>query len=253
MKVRLTRETLSNGSIRARMREIAAQHPDAAWRSEAEMAALLEQILTTHDPAQDLHVFGYGSLIWNPAFHFIDSLPALVRGLHRRFCVKMTTGRGTPERPGLMLALDYGGACKGVAFRIAAAVAREELQIIWWREMFGGAYNARWVNAVTPAGPIRAITFVINRRHPRYMPELSVEQTAATLATATGDLGSCMEYLQNTVQHLKDLGLRDAGLERIVAALPKESASGGRGLAGRAEEAPDPSYGVGHSGDAGEE
>jgi cation transport protein ChaC len=87
--------------------------------------------------------------------------------------------------------------------------------------MFGGAYHARWVKLITANGPIRAVTFVINRAHPRYLKELSVEQTAALIATGSGDLGSCREYLENTVQHLAELGLRDAGLARIVAALPK--------------------------------
>lgn len=225
MTLRITRQSLADGTLRARWRALALRNPEMALRSEAEMAVLLDQTLAAHDPAADLHVFGYGSLIWNPAIEFIDSAPALVRGLHRRFCLKLTMGRGTPERPGLMLALDYGGACKGVVFRIAAAKIREELELLWSREMFGGSYNARWVTATTARGAVRAITFVINRRHPRYVPELSVAQTAQMIATGAGDLGSCMEYLENTVQHLKELGLRDTGLEKIVAALPKKEAS----------------------------
>ena len=225
MTLRITRETLSDCTMRARFRQMAERHPELSMRSEAEMQRLLEQTLAAHDPAADMYVFGYGSLIWNPAFHYVESRPALVRGLHRRFCLKLLAGRGTPEVPGLMLALDYGGSCRGLAFRIAAAAVREELELIWWREMYGGSYNVRWVKAATPAGPVRAITFVINRRHPRYIPELTVEQTAAIIANATGDLGSCLEYLHNTVEHLAELGLRDMALERIVAALPKNGAS----------------------------
>ncbi len=221
MTLKITRETLSDGTIHAHMLKIAAEQPDLTWRTEAEMAALLEKTLAEHDPATDLHVFGYGSLIWNPAFHFVESHPALLRGLHRRFCLKMLSGRGTREKPGLMLALDHGGACKGVVFRIAAQAAREELGILWRREMYGGAYNARWITVRTAAGPVRAITFVINRKHPRYMPELSVPEMAAIIATACGEIGSCREYLENTVRHLGALGLRDSGLERIVAALPQ--------------------------------
>ena len=221
MTLRITREALRDGSLRARLRQIAEDNPDMRMRSEAEMALLLEQALAHHDPAQDLYVFGYGSLIWNPAFDFIERAPALVRGYHRRFCLKMFNGRGTREQPGLMLALDRGGACKGVVYRVAAAAAREELGLLWCREMFGGSYNARWITAATAAGKVRAITFVVNRRHPRYMPEMSVEEAAAMIGRAAGDLGTCREYLENTVQHLAALGLRDAGLERIAAALPK--------------------------------
>jgi cation transport protein ChaC len=219
--LRITRQSLLDGSLEERIRRYAATNPDAPPRTEAQMGELLEAILAEHDPKQDLHVFGYGSLIWNPAFHFIDQQPAMLRGWHRRFCLKMFAGRGTPDMPGLMLALDHGGACKGVVFRVAAAAVREELHILWRREMFGGAYHARWVNLMTASGPVRAVTFVINRKHPRYVKELSVEETAALIATGCGDLGSCREYLENTVRHLAELGLRDAHLARIVAALPK--------------------------------
>jgi cation transport protein ChaC len=222
VKISITRETLMDGSLRARQLQMAAEHPDIRWRTEAEMAALMNGILAGHPSGEDLHVFGYGSLIWNPAFEYVEKRTALLHGWHRRFCLKMYMGRGTREMPGLMLALDHGGACKGVAFRIANAKIREELGILWQREMFGGAYNARWVNLTADGGErLRAVTFVINRRHPRYLPELSVEQTAALIATGSGDLGTCREYLENTISHLAELGLKDAGLQRIAKALPK--------------------------------
>jgi cation transport protein ChaC len=222
MKIRITRETLMDGSLRARQLQLAAEHPDTRWRTEAEMAALMNGILAEHRAGEDLHVFGYGSLIWNPAFDYAERKTALLRGWHRRFCLKMIMGRGTREMPGLMLALDHGGACKGVAFRIAGEKVRQELSILWQREMFGGAYHARWVTVTAAGGEkIRAVTFVINRQHPRYLPELSVEQTAALIATGSGDLGTCREYLENTIAHLAQLGLKDAGLQRIAKALPK--------------------------------
>ena len=219
--VRITRQNLSDGSMLERIKKFAEVDPHQMYRTAAEMAALLDAALAEHPLAQDLYVFGYGSLIWNPAFHFIEKTQALVHGWHRRFCLKMFMGRGTPETPGLMLALDHGGSCKGVAFRIAAGAIREELGLLWQREMYGGAYNARWVSLRTADGPRRAITFVINRKHPRYTPELSITQTAALISTGCGDMGTCREYLENTISHLADLGLSDAGLERIAAALPK--------------------------------
>ena len=185
------------------------------------MAALLDEILAQHDPSQDVWVFGYGSLIWNPAFEYEEKRPALLAGWHRRFCLKMFLGRGTRENPGLMLALDAGGTCNGVAFRIAAAKVREELNVLWLREMFGGGYHARWVELQAGDEKLRAITFVINTEHPRYLKELSLEETAAFIATGCGHLGTCREYLENTVAHLEALGLSDAGLARIVAALPE--------------------------------
>jgi cation transport protein ChaC len=218
----ITRESLADGTVKARQQLYAQTHPEMRWRTDAEMAGLLEDILARHRPADDLWVFGYGSLIWNPAFEHVERRPVLVRGLHRRFCLKLLMGRGTPETPGLMLALDHGGAVKGVAFRIAAAKVREELSLLWQREMYGGAYFARWVNGCGADGKvIRAVTFVINRAHPRYIKEMSLEQTAALISTGRGDLGSCREYLENTISHLKALGCEDSGLNRIAAALLK--------------------------------
>ena len=220
MTLKITRETLLNGTVRARVLEYAAQNPDLRYRTDAEMAALLEEILAQHDATEDLWVFGYGSLIWNPAFHYVEKRPALLQGWHRRFCLKLFMGRGSPETPGVMLGLDQGGACHGVAFRIAAAKVREELGILWQREMSGGAYHARLMKLETEDGPISAVTFVIDHDHPRYIKELSLEQTVALISTGCGDLGTCREYLENTVNHLRELGLNDEGLARIAAALP---------------------------------
>ena len=219
--LKITRETLLDGTISALQEAHTLTFRDTPHRSSDEMAMLLDEALAGHDMAQDLWVFGYGSLIWNPAFHYVEKRPALLQGWHRRFCLKLYLGRGTPETPGVMLALDHGGACKGVAFRIAAEKIREELGLLWLREMYGGAYLARWVNLCAGKERFRGMTFVINKAHPRYLKELSVEQTAALISTGCGALGTCREYLENTVQHLKELGLRDTGLSRIVAALPK--------------------------------
>jgi cation transport protein ChaC len=165
-----------------------------------------------------------GRLIWNPAFEFAEERCALLRGWHRRFCLKLYAGRGTVETPGLMLALDRGGACRGVAFRIPGPKVRQELELLWQREMFGGSYNARWVKlegcGETKGQKFRGLTFVINHAHPRYMPELTMDEMAGLIATGCGELGSCREYLENTVAHLLERGVRDANLARIMAALP---------------------------------
>ncbi|WP_298214391.1 gamma-glutamylcyclotransferase [Acidocella sp.] len=218
--VQITRETLMDGTLRARQREYAKVHPDMRWRSDDELVATFEAILASHPPGEDLWVFGYGSLMWNPAFEYEETRPALLRGWHRRFCLKMLMGRGTPERPGLMLALDHGGACRGLAFRIAAAKAREELWLLWQREMYGSAYHARWVWIEAGGRRLRAVTFVINRDHPRYVKELSPRETAALITSGCGDLGTCREYFENTMASLRAMGVRDSALSRIAAFLP---------------------------------
>jgi glutathione-specific gamma-glutamylcyclotransferase len=188
--------------------------PGITVKSDAEIEASLDAILAEHDPGQDLWLFAYGSLMWNPAFYFAERAPALLRAWHRRFCLWLSAGRGSPATPGLMLALDRGGSCHGIAYRVAAP-ARDELLLVWRREMFGNAYRARWVQLAMPEGSTRGITFVANPRHDRYADALSDETVAARLASAGGPLGSCADYLRETMQSLHALGLRDRGLERI--------------------------------------
>jgi cation transport protein ChaC len=209
----ITREGLRDGSMLARVR--ANLLPGMTMRSDAEIEASLDTTLATHDPAQDIWLFAYGSLIWNPAIHTIGHRPALLRGWHRRFCFWLRMGRGSPEQPGLMLGLVGGGACQGIAWRIAAAEARNELLLVWRREMFGRAYLARWVNLATKDGTIRAVTFVANTEHDGYVATLNDEAVASYLATASGALGTCRDYLHQTVAHLHALHLHDRRLERL--------------------------------------
>ncbi|MGH7122569.1 MAG: gamma-glutamylcyclotransferase [Acetobacteraceae bacterium] len=212
--LRITREALRDGSMLARLRALAG--PGLGIRSDAEIESSLDAMLTHHTPGTDAFVFGYGSLMWNPAFRFAGQQPGTLNGWHRRFCLAVTFGRGTPERPGLMLALDSGGSCHGVVFRIAGRDVREELLLVWRREMAGTVYRARWVNVRTDQGMVRAVTFVINRAHARYVGTLDEHAIARMIAHAAGSLGSCATYLEKTVQALRALGVSDRGLERLA-------------------------------------
>jgi cation transport protein ChaC len=113
-----------------------------------------------------------------------------------------------------VLGLERGGSCRGVAFHIAPEVVEEELEIVWRREMISGAYVPRWVDVQTALGRVPAIAFVINHAHERYARDLSDEEVAEVLATASGWLGPCADYLVNTVDHLAALGIHDRPLER---------------------------------------
>jgi cation transport protein ChaC len=212
-RYRLTRERLRDGSHLAEVR--ARLGPGMTLLTDEQIEASLAQTLAALAPGTDVWVFGYGSLIWNPAFEFVEKRVAMVHGWHRRFCLWLHGGRGTPERPGLMLALDRGGSCRGVAFRVAAGQVAEEFLILWRREMLGGAYHARWLEALTETGSVRALAFVANRAHERFAPALSDDEVATHVASASGPSGSCAEYLHETVSHLDALGVRDASLERI--------------------------------------
>ena len=135
----LTRESIQNGAIRRHL-EDAVRFGLFEPMSDTARRASLEATIATN-PGREVWVFGYGSLMWNPAFHFQERRHGLIRGYHRKFCLRTELGRGEPGNPGLMLALDNGGSCHGVAFRIAPEVVDEELDIIWKREMLAGAYR----------------------------------------------------------------------------------------------------------------
>ncbi len=115
-----------------------------------------------------------------------------------------------------MLALEPGGSCCGLAFRIAADTVHEELDIIWAREMLAGTYRPVWVTVAGAASSVRAITFAGNRRHDRYVGKLDAATTVRRLATAEGRLGSCRDYLKNTVSCLSEFGLRDRRMTDLL-------------------------------------
>lgn len=210
---RITRETLRDGSlIEAARRRMA---PDMQVRTDAEIAACLDAILAGRPATEDVWLFGYGSLMWNPAMHFAEKRGGRVLGWHRKYCLWLEAGRGTPENPGLMLGLDRGGAAAGALFRVPADQAREELLLPFRRELFTHSYDARWVSVATPDGVIRAVTFVVNRDAVRYVRRLDLERVAHHVATASGVLGSSMEYLHRTLQSLEELGLDDRMLRQV--------------------------------------
>jgi cation transport protein ChaC len=218
--MQLTRDQIKNGHVRKMIAELGI-----AMRvlSEEELGASREATVAGADLSSGVWLFGYGSLIWNPAFHFSDRLTGRIYGFHRRFCLWTHLGRGCPERPGLVLGLERGGSCRGAVFHIAPEAVEEELAIVWRREMISGAYVPRWVDVGTAVGRVPAIAFVINHAHERYASFLSDEEVAAAIAGASGWLGPCADYLVNTVDHLAELGIHDRPLERLRARVVERS------------------------------
>jgi len=209
----VSREALRDGSLLTAARRL--MPPGTKLLSDTEIEADLDATLARHPAGEDVWLFGYGSLMWNPAIEFAEQCGGILHGWHRRFCLWLHGGRGSPDNPGLMLALERGGRCAGMLFRIPAADARDELLLAWRRELFTGAYHSRWVTARTDDGPVRAVTFVANRTHLRYAGRLEEASVAASLASAAGSLGSCAAYLSSTLEALHAIGLRDRGLERL--------------------------------------
>lgn len=165
-----------------------------------------------------LHVFAYGSLIWRPAFDHDAAEPALLRGYHRRFCLWSRHYRGTPQAPGLVLGLDRGGACRGLALRVGASRAAAVLEALDERENPHGetVYHRRVVPLRLGSGRVvRGVAYVADRAHPAYARPCET-RTLLTIMRAEGVAGPNRVYLLNTVAHLRALGLRDGGLERLA-------------------------------------
>ena len=221
-----TREDFLNGVLDEHWRpHAAAGH--TKMLTVAEREEIKHGILAALPDGADVWVFGYGSLVWNPAFHFVESRIAHLHGWHRSFCFWSRMGRGSPERPGLMMGLMPGGACRGIAYRIARAAAEIELRALLMREMLGTAYRMRWVDVTGAEGPVRAITFTANKEHTTFCGRMPLEEAARYIATARGKFGCSRDYLDNTVRHLEALGIRDRNLRKLHALVEKIVAAQG--------------------------
>ena len=209
----ITRESILRGDLQASVRELLG--PDVPLMSEAQRAHEIDTMLQQVGPGQRLWVFGFGSLIWNPAFYFDQRCAGQVYGYHRAFCLWARSGRGSPQRPGLMLSLKRGGSCQGVLYQLPQGAEREEMDVLWRREMLTMAYQPVLTRARSPRGWVTVLTFTANRAHERYVPDLSAAQEAALLASGEGPLGRASDYLFDTYRHLLELGITDQRLKRL--------------------------------------
>lgn len=165
-------------------------------------------------------VFGYGSLMWNPGFAFDERHEARISGYRRSLCVRSYVHRGTPARPGLVLGLDRGGSCRGVAFRVPDHATVATLSYLRERELVTSVYLERQVDVRLSDGrTVKALTYVVDRAHPQYGGAISVEEAAQVVAGAVGQSGPNPVYVANTVSHLRDMGIRDHWLEAVVSSL----------------------------------
>lgn len=175
---------------------------------------------------QEHWVFGYGSLMWRPGFAFAEQRRARLRGLHRRLCVYSHVHRGTPERPGLVMGLDRGGACRGIAFRVEPEDWPETLAYLRAREQVTNVY-------LEVARPIRllgederevtAIAYAVDRAHPQYAGKLGIEAQLALVRQGHGVSGRCADYVLSTAAHLRELGVEDRLLETLAECLALEA------------------------------
>jgi cation transport protein ChaC len=165
-------------------------------------------------------VFAYGSLMWRPGFEFIDRRIGLLRGYHRSLCVYSHVHRGTPEKPGLVLGLDRGGSCRGVAFQVSDEREEATRAYLRKRELVTNVYRERELPVrLDSGGVIRALAFVVDVNHPQYAGRLPADQLLALVRQGVGYSGDNGDYVTSTHDHLHELGFVDPTLDWITARL----------------------------------
>ena len=194
---------------------------------------MLQRVLQAWGGQEDLWLFGYGSLIWKPEFDWLECRPARVQGWHRALKMWSRINRGTPQVPGLVLALLAGGSCRGMAFRIAAREVEAVLARLWVREMVTGVYDPRWLACHSTEGSVQALAFTLSRRSPSHTGVLTEAQYRHIFAHARGRYGTTLDYARTTLEALNQHGIEDRALQRLVRLADEAAAETGNGPIGR--------------------
>ena len=214
---KLSRQAILDGHIR----RLAESRPGAIRLMSDEDRALAVQEALSQAPSPDeVWIFAYGSLIWNPAIHFAEREKVLVDGFHRSFCFWTVLGRGCEENPGLMMGLEPGGSSNGLAYRIDADDLDTEMDILFRRELMSYVYKPTWVDATLAESPdktIKVLAFVVDPEHERFCGELDESTLVRHIATASGPLGRNCDYLFQLTEHLRELGFTDEPLLELEA------------------------------------
>ena len=217
---RLSRDMLADGTVYKMATE---RDGDASTvLTMEELQASRQQFLDSSYAGGDIWIFGYGSLIWNPLINFEERRYGQLFGFHKRFCLWTRIGRGSPDAPGLVLALDRGGSVKGCVYRIKAEMVPDELDILWRREMLNNSYLPRWLKVRTDGGVVRALAFTICHNSLSFAPKMSEAETAHYIANAEGFVGPCRDYLFETADALRKEGMADAMMERLATLVKSE-------------------------------
>lgn len=213
---------LTRALIEARLPLTVAAGAQPATVPEAELRRGMARVLDGRQAADGIWVFAYGALIWEDGVAYDAARAGTVEGLVRRYCIWDNRNRGTVEQPALTLGLDrQPGACAGVAFHLAEDTVQEALWTVWKQEMAGGTYTAERVDAATEAGPVAAVTFVADPRHPLYAGAVPESEVVDLLAAGVGPGGTAASYLMQTADALRGWGIPDAELDRYEAAVAR--------------------------------
>jgi cation transport protein ChaC len=171
----------------------------------------------------DIWIFGYGSLMWNPGFPFAESRHARLDGYHRAFCIYSVHYRGSPRRPGLVLGLDRGGSCEGMAFRLEPATAAATLDYVRRRELVYSVYResllpVTLVGSAKSGAPaeVQTLAYIAEHAHPAYAGRVTLARQVELIRGACGKAGTNLDYVVNTLAHLGGLGIAEPRLARIL-------------------------------------
>ena len=204
---------LNRQALESKLLQQLLAHPELNFKiwSDEELLRSIEATLQQQQ-GDELWIFAYGSLIWNPLFEHLDRRLAVVEGWQRQFCLLAPVGRGTIDNPGLVLGLKPGNCCQGVAYRLPIDEnLKPELLLLWRREMVVGSYIPRWITATIDSRKIELLAFTVNSQHSVYVNP-STTEIVESLATAEGVLGSSADYLSHTVGGLLAEGIEDSEL-----------------------------------------
>ena len=189
--------------------------------TDARRGEILDETLSRRPDDGPLRIFGYGSLMWSPCFEVSDRSLCSLKDYHRGFSIWSVFARGTPEHPGLGFALEKkeGTSCEGIVFTLPDSTSRDDLVTLWEREMWTETYHPEWVLVETENEHMCALTFVVSTDHRQYAGNLPIAEKAAYIVKASGKYGTCYDYLAQTVTEIRRLGVHDAEMEELLAAV----------------------------------
>ena len=212
--IKLTKENINDRHLGDKIKSISGSEKVL---TKNELIKERRKIIPDDGIGEDIYIFGYGSLLWNPTISYETQHLAKIYGFHRSFCMKTHLGRGSFKDPGLMLGLDKGGSCKGSAYKLNSDDAIKNIDILFKREMVTGAYKPKLVKTKLDNEKIVfSLAFTADKKHKNYFSEKNTFVKANMISKANGFLGSCREYFEYTLESLEELDIIDKEMRAIA-------------------------------------
>jgi len=217
--IKLTKENISKGQLGDKIKSISGSDKVLTTK---ELLNARRNIIPDKGIGEDIYIFAYGSLLWNPTVDYEEECLAKIYGFHRSFCMKTNLGRGSFKKPGLMLGLDRGGSCRGSALKLKKSEAIKNIDILFRREMVTGAYKPKLLKTILEDGrKVMSLAFTVDKKHKNYFQNKAIRTKATMISNAHGFLGTCEEYFSNTLQSLSELNIVDREMIAISKHLKK--------------------------------